>query len=147
MALGELVRSQLAHFKDLIGTRIKLKGSRVLISASAAQTIGMALHELATNAGKYGALSNQAGRVEVEWSHNGTEAGQEIFWISWRETGGPSVTAPERSGFGSAIIGSVAEASLGAKVELAFLASGLLWSMRCPASEVVEGSRPVLEQN
>jgi hypothetical protein len=59
--LEELAKSQLAHFKDLIGTRIALKGPSLLISASAAQTIGMALHELATNAGKYGAQSRRFG--------------------------------------------------------------------------------------
>jgi two-component sensor histidine kinase len=139
--LGDLVRSQLAHFKDLIGTRIELKGSPVLISASAAQTIGMALHELATNAGKYGALSTGAGRVEVAWSLDCAEKGTKSFTISWRETGGPSVTAPERSGFGSAIIGNLAEISLGAKVDLAFESGGLSWVLRCPAQEVLESAR------
>ena len=65
--LGELIHSQLEHFSDLIGTRINLVGPALFISASAAQTIGMALHELATNAGKYGALSTEAGRVDVSW--------------------------------------------------------------------------------
>jgi PAS domain S-box-containing protein len=65
--IEELVRSQLAHFSDLIGTRIELHGPSLLISASAAQTIGMTLHELATNAGKYGALSNGDGQLQIEW--------------------------------------------------------------------------------
>jgi PAS domain S-box-containing protein len=143
--LGELVCSQLAHFKDLIGTRIDLKGPQVMLAAPAAQTIGMALHELATNAGKYGALSNGAGRVEIGWGLDCTEASQEIFTMSWHESGGPSVTAPEKPGFGSAIIGTVAEASLSAKVELAFAASGLSWSLHCPASEAVESSGPGLQ--
>jgi PAS domain S-box-containing protein len=142
--LGELVCSQLAHFNGLIGTRIKLKGSPILISAPAAQTIGMALHELATNAGKYGALSNGAGRVEVEWGFDCAEAGRETFAMSWREVGGPPVKPPERPGFGSDIIGSVAEASLSGKVELDFPPSGLYWCLRCPASEVVEASGPGL---
>jgi two-component sensor histidine kinase len=63
--LDKLARSQLAHFNDLIGTRIKMRGPPLLVSASAAQTLGMALHELATNAGKYGALSDDAGRVHL----------------------------------------------------------------------------------
>jgi two-component sensor histidine kinase len=137
--LGELVCSQLALFKGLIGTRINIKGPKVLISASAAQTIGMALHELATNAGKYGALSSPAGRVAIEWSLDCAVAGKETFWISWRETEGPPVTVPQRSGFGSAIIGSLAESSLGAQVELGFPASGLIWRLSCPAREVMDG--------
>ena len=64
--LGELVRSQLAHFEDLIGTRIEIDGPPLLLSASAAQTLGMALHELATNAGKYGSLSNADGHVAID---------------------------------------------------------------------------------
>lgn len=66
--LQDLARSQLGHFKDLVDKRIELRGPRLFVSASAAQTIGMALHELATNAGKYGALSDGCGRVEVDWS-------------------------------------------------------------------------------
>jgi PAS domain S-box-containing protein len=136
--LDELVRSQLAHFRDLIGARIDLKGPQIMISASAAQTIGMALHELATNAGKYGALSNGEGRVEVGWGLECDGSGQGTFAMSWRETGGPQVTAPEMRGFGSAIISSVAESSLCAKVELGFPASGLSWRLHCPAGEVMD---------
>ncbi|MGO9475534.1 MAG: PAS domain S-box protein, partial [Rhodomicrobium sp.] len=96
--LDELARSQLAHFKDLIGTRIELKGPPFLISASAAQAIGMALHELATNAGKYGALVNGDGHVKIEWGLERAGTGEETFVMSWREQGGPSVTTPAHSG-------------------------------------------------
>jgi PAS domain S-box-containing protein len=141
--LGELVRSQLAHFKDLAGTRIALKGPPLLISASAAQTIGMALHELATNAGKYGALTTGDGRVEVEWSLDRAGAGGETFAISWRESSGPPVAAPSKQGFGSTVICNLAESSLCAKVELNFAATGVTWRLQCPAAEVVDGSAPV----
>ncbi len=137
--LGELVHCQLAHFKDLIGTRIGLDGPQLMISASAGQTIGMALHELATNAGKYGALSTGNGRVEVAWSLDSAEEGGETLTMSWCETGVPLVTAPKKHGFGSAIIGSVAERSLSAKAELAFQPGGVSWHLRCPAEGVVEG--------
>ncbi len=65
--LTELIRKQLAHFKGLIGSRIELRGPSLLLSASAAQTLGMAIHELATNAGKYGALSVSEGRIAIGW--------------------------------------------------------------------------------
>jgi PAS domain S-box-containing protein len=138
VGIGELVHCQLAHFKDLIGTRIYLDGPQLMISASAGQTIGMALHELATNASKYGALSNGSGRVEVAWSLDSAEEDKESLTLSWRESGGPLVTAPKTSGFGSAIIGSVAESNLSAKVELAFPPCGVSWHLRCPAEGVVE---------
>ena len=132
--LGELVRSQLAHFDDLIGTRIDLRGPAVSVSAGAAQTIGMAMHELATNAGKYGALSNGAGRLEIEWS-----CAADIFTIGWRESGGPLVAAPARRGFGSTVISRMAGESLDAKVELKFAPEGLSWWLECPAPEVTGG--------
>ena len=139
--LGELARSQLAHFKDLIGTRIELKGPSLLISASAAQTIGMALHELATNAGKYGALINGDGQVNIEWGLARTEAGEETFAMSWCERGGPPVNLPSHSGFGSTVICDLAEKSLDAKIDLSFAVTGLSWRLSCRAEEVLEGNR------
>ncbi len=137
--LDGLVRSQLAHFKDLIGTRIEMGGPFVFVSAAAAQPLGMALHELATNAGKYGAFSTNAGRVEIKWSLEGAGAARE-FAMSWCEQGGPPVTAPSRQGFGATVTGFVIESSLNGKVELSFPATGVVWKLRCPSSEVLEGS-------
>ena len=117
--IAALVQSQLAHFKELIGTRIALKGPSLLISAAAAQTIGMALHELCTNAGKYGALSSGEGRLEVAWSLE-RAAGEESFAMSWREKRGPAVSAPAKRGFGSIVIQRLAKESLDAEVDLDF---------------------------
>jgi PAS domain S-box-containing protein len=76
VALADLVRSQLALFEDLIGARIEFSGPPLLICASAAQTLGMALHELATNAGKYGALSNCRGRYSATiWVRTARQSG------------------------------------------------------------------------
>jgi two-component sensor histidine kinase len=63
----DLAQVQLGHFADLIGSRINLDGPKLHLNAAAAQAIGLALHELATNAGKYGALSTDVGRVDVSW--------------------------------------------------------------------------------
>ncbi len=139
--LQELVRSQLAHFKELIGTRIGLDGPSVLISAAAAQTLGMALHELATNAGKYGALSTARGRVDIEWSCEHAAGGEKAFAMSWRERGGPAVTAPARPGFGSIVISRMAMESLSGKVDLDFAPAGLFWRLQCPFNEVIGRSR------
>ena len=141
--LTELIRKQLAHFKGLIGSRIELRGPSLLLSASAAQTLGMAIHELATNAGKYGALSVSEGRVAIGWGVEGDGAGGETFTISWREQGGPPVAPPSREGFGSTVIGALAESSLDAKVELDFLKTGLSWRLHCPAAGAIEGTRSV----
>jgi PAS domain S-box-containing protein len=141
--IEELVRSQIAHFKDLIGTRIALEGPPLFISASAAQTIGMALHELATNAGKYGALSNSDGRLEVGWNHECAEGEEETFAMSWREQGGPPVAAPAKRGFGSTVISRMAMESLDAKVDLDFAPEGLSWRLQCAAKEVIDRSSEV----
>jgi PAS domain S-box-containing protein len=86
--LRELICSQLAHFEDLIGSQIELQGPPLFVSPSAAQALGMAVHELATNAGKYGALANSGGEVKIEWGLERIEGGQEVFIMSWREQGG-----------------------------------------------------------
>jgi two-component sensor histidine kinase len=134
-----LVKSQLAHFEDQIGTRIELTGPPLSISASAAQTIGMALHELCTNAGKYGALSNRDGRLEVSWGLECAGSEGEAFAMSWREEGGPPVSAPARPGFGTTVIGRLAKENLDAQVDLDFAANGLSWRLRCLAKEVTDG--------
>jgi two-component sensor histidine kinase/ActR/RegA family two-component response regulator len=144
--LEELIRSQLAHFKDFIDRRIMLDGPPLVVTASAAQALGMALHELATNAGKYGALSNVNGYVCIDWKlkRDGVET---IFAISWRERGGPAVQAPEKRGFGSTVICRMAERSLGAKVELLYEPAGVSWRLQCPATEIVDKDRSTALQS
>jgi PAS domain S-box-containing protein len=141
--LDELVRSQLAHFEDLIGTRIRLQGPPVIVTASAAQALGMTLHELATNAGKYGALANGDGRVAIEWGLEENNAGGRTFTICWREQGNCPVAPPSKRGFGSTVICEMAELSLEAKVDLAFLASGLNWQLQCSAGHILQESHPI----
>jgi PAS domain S-box-containing protein len=131
--LEDLVRAQLAHFVDLIGTRISVDGPQVRLAAAAAQSIGIALHELATNAGKYGALSAECGRVEIGWRLNGDE-----FTISWAECDGPHVEGPKRHGFGSTVISMVAKASVDGDVELDYAPTGLIWRLKCSADKVLE---------
>ncbi|MGA7326323.1 MAG: PAS domain S-box protein, partial [Rhodomicrobium sp.] len=137
--LEDLVRSQLAPFEDLAGTRITLHGPPLFVSASAAQAIGMAVHELATNAGKYGALSGAKGRVEITWCIEREDPDGQVFIMNWREQSAQSIVPPAKQGFGSSVIGSMTEMSLGAKVELSFPPTGLTWELRCPADEVLDG--------
>jgi PAS domain S-box-containing protein len=129
----DLVRAQLAHFADLIGTRIAVHGPKLRLNAAAAQAVGLALHELATNAGKYGALSSDAGRVDVGW-----RLGGDIFAMSWTERDGPPVRPPERRGFGSTVIDSMAKRTVSGEVELDYAPSGLEWRLTCPAANALE---------
>jgi PAS domain S-box-containing protein len=134
VGLEDLVRSQLSHFKDLVGTRISLSGADIRVNASAAQSLGMALHELSVNAGKYGALSNRTGQVALAWS---VEEGSR-FRLSWRESAGPAVTEPDRSGLGSLILTRLAEQSLGAAVTLDYASDGLRWTLMAPLASIAE---------
>jgi two-component sensor histidine kinase len=131
--VADLVRAQLAHFADLIGPRIAVRGPRLRLNPAAAQGIGLALHELATNAGKYGALSTGAGRVDVRW---GTADG--ALTMSWTERGGPPVLTPQRRGFGSIVMEAMAEHSVGGKVDLDYAPSGFTWRLTCPAANALE---------
>jgi two-component sensor histidine kinase len=130
--IESLVRAQLAHFDDLLGERITIEGPPLSVTPSAAQSIGMALHELATNAGKYGSLSDDRGSVTIHWRLNDGQ-----FSIGWIERDGPCVNPPKRRGFGSTIISAVAEASVGGEVELNYQSSGVIWRLRCAASQVL----------
>jgi PAS domain S-box-containing protein len=134
---GALVETQLAHFKDLIGTRVVLGGPPALLTPEAAQALGMALHELATNAGKYGALSGRAGSVHVEWeiAANGTGP---YFKIRWIERGGPPPKQPERQGFGQKVMVQMAEYALEGQVSLTYPASGLVWELAAPVERAIE---------
>jgi PAS domain S-box-containing protein len=137
VSLEDLVRSQLAHFKDLLGGRISLAGPQFRINAAAAQSIGMALHELSVNAGKYGALSNALGRVRIEWQVMDASDGK-VFRLDWRESGGPPVAEPDHSGLGSLVLTRLAEQSLGAQVVLDLPPAGLTWTIMAPLAQVAD---------
>jgi PAS domain S-box-containing protein len=129
----DLVRAQLAHFGDLVGSRITMHGSPVRLNAAAAQAIGLAIHELATNAGKYGALSVDAGHADVCWRLDG-----DIFAMSWTESKGPLVSPPKRRGFGSAVVDPMVRQTVNGAVQLDYIPSGVVWNLTCPAANALE---------
>jgi PAS domain S-box-containing protein len=133
--LQHLVRAQLTPFADLLGSRIVVRGPKLQLNAAAAQAVGLALHELATNAGKYGALSTDAGRVDVDWQSEGG-----AFMMSWIERNGPPVRSPQRQGFGTTVIDSMARLTVGGEVEIDYAPSGLAWRLVCPVANVLEGA-------
>jgi two-component sensor histidine kinase/CheY-like chemotaxis protein len=146
--LEELVRSQLAHFRDTFESRIKLSGPPLKITAPAAQAIGMAVHELATNAAKYGALSNDDGVIEISWKIEQSGAAVQRFSMHWTECGGPAVEKPTRSGFGSTVIDRLLAASLEGEVDLDWQQTGLVCRISCRADKVLSGSdTSVLDSN
>jgi two-component sensor histidine kinase len=135
--LADLVRKQLAPFAEIQGSRIELAGPDIVVTAEAAQALGLALHELATNAIKYGALSMPAGKVGVSWALQGEAGAPRALLLNWIEQGGPPVSQPQRKGFGHVVIGEMVERSLGGKVAMEFAGEGLRWSVVIPASNLV----------
>jgi PAS domain S-box-containing protein len=126
--LDELIRAQLGIFVS--ADRLALSGPHLQLSPKAAQNLGLALHELATNAIKYGALSRPSGSVDVTW--HVTEGGLDLFW---KERGGPPVTQPTRAGFGRVVSEQMLGTALGAKVTTTFATDGLEWRLILPSSE------------
>lgn len=138
VALRDLVNSQLSHFADLIGSRITAIGPALSLTPAAAQAFGMALHELATNAAKYGALSNETGRVAIAWSMSGGDPGQRRFTMSWIESGGPLVAKPQVLGFGSRVMVDMIEMSIEGQVTLDYEPNGIEWRVGCAAASAIE---------
>ena len=131
--IEDLVRAQLAPFAHLVGSRIVTRGPKSRLNAVAAQAIGLALHELTTNAGKYGALSKDTGLLHIDWW---TEA--ETFKMNWTEHDGPPVSPPLRRGFGTVVMKEMAERCVGGKVDLEYAPSGVTWRLNCPATNALE---------
>ena len=132
-SLSTLIELQLTPFIDPNSPQLKVLGPRVDLTAEATQAIGLALHELATNAVKHGALSIPDGRLSISWEVN-QMCDEDGLHLSWREHGGPPVTAPNRTGFGHVVIKRMVEQAVQGTVELHFAREGLHWSLKAPAS-------------
>lgn len=132
--IDELVRLQLAFIHDAPG-EFRLDGPPLSLAPRAAEVIGMALHELATNSLKYGALSTETGSVDIGWSHGPDGSGVQ-FW--WRESGGPAVVRPQHNGFGMTLIRDVPQHNLGAEVSLHFHPGGVCWELTCDSSALAK---------
>jgi PAS domain S-box-containing protein len=100
--LAEVVRTEMSPYGD----RVQVEGPDLMLTAKAAQNFALALHELATNAAKYGALSSRTGRVHISWSTSKQNGGP-LFAFRWQERGGPPVSPPANKGFGSVVLEQV----------------------------------------
>jgi two-component sensor histidine kinase/integral membrane sensor domain MASE1 len=137
VTMDDLLRSQLSHLADLLDDRIRLDGPDVMLKPAAAQILGMAVHELATNAMKHGALAGPHGSVRLGWRVSQTSDPAAVR-LTWKETGGPPTGAPTRKGFGHKVIVDMVGYQLAADVRLAHEPDGLLWEVEAPATLVLE---------
>ncbi|CAN7407282.1 PAS domain S-box protein [Phenylobacterium sp. LjRoot225] len=129
--LSDVVATTMAPFETVQRPQISRSGPPVWLSAPRALALSLALHELATNAAKYGALSVPEGSASIRWTVSGEE-----LTLSWRETGGPPVTAPCRSGFGTRLLQRSLAQELHGQVEVCFAPEGVRCEIRCPAEQV-----------
>jgi PAS domain S-box-containing protein len=124
-----------AHRTD--AARIRLNGPKMDLGAKAVMAITLALHELSTNAAKYGALSNDGGTVAIDWSVAGGAADAR-FRLSWTERGGPPVSPPQQKGFGSRLVAEGIGADLRGEAALAFDPGGVRWTLDAPLAAITQ---------
>jgi PAS domain S-box-containing protein len=127
-----LISSALKPFESHDPARIQVDGEPIGITARSTMSLSLAIHELATNAAKYGALSTDNGRLEISWTVDRPEAEDRSLTITWQETGGPPVSEPTKSGFGSVLLDRVLTSEFGAEVDREFACKGLIVTLRLP---------------
>ncbi len=132
IALRALVATELAPYK--LAGNVSIAGDDVALTPRAGMALALAVHELASNAAKYGALSTPSGRLAVTWTIAGGAGGRTLTFM-WTETGGPAVQPPSRRGFGTTLIERALSNDLDAQVSRDFLASGLQCAIRIPLTE------------
>jgi PAS domain S-box-containing protein len=132
-SLRAIAQSQVSPFA---GSRCRISGPEVLLKPDIAQVISMMFHELATNASKYGALSNSEGTVLITSGYIGDNCKR--LFIEWQEVGGPPVLSPHRKGFGTVVLERMALQIPDASVSLKFVSAGVLWYLEAPVESFVE---------
>jgi PAS domain S-box-containing protein len=134
IGLSELLIAVLAPYRSSDETRVSIVGPAVLLPARAVVPLSMVLHEMATNAAKYGALSKRRGSIEITWQvTNGTEKSIELVWA---ERGGPKVKAGASSGFGTKLIDRVISHDLDGSINIDFDPAGVRWTIAFPVGRL-----------
>jgi len=131
--LGRLVEEEMAPYRVGEGERILISGPPVVLQPATAQTLALALHELATNAAKYGALSAIAGQVRVTW-----QVADSALLLEWGETGGPHTVKPSIQGYGTRVIAASIERQLGGRTVFDWRPQGLNFTLAVPQGEETE---------
>ena len=130
--LEQLVMDELAPYRCGREPRAHIRGPKLVLDPRAAQSMAMALHELTTNAAKYGSLSTPAGKVDIEWRNGANER----FVFRWAETGGPPVRPPRRHGFGTSVIVGMIRDQLDGDVRFEWRKEGLVCEVNLPAGKL-----------
>jgi PAS domain S-box-containing protein len=137
ISVAELVRQELAPYATRHNT--KVNGPEVVLRPEAGQAMAMVLHELATNAAKYGALSTKQGRVLIQWERRLNGHPLRLV-VEWQEFGGPPVAAPDKAGFGTSTIRDLIPYEFGGSVDLEFASAGVRCRLELPANWLTHGN-------
>jgi len=132
VGLGALVHNQLAPYAA--EANITIRGTELMLTPVAIQAMGMVLHELATNAAKYGALSVPTGQVSVSWDRTQNGSATANLVLVWRESGGPRIAAEVKFGYGARLIRELVPYELGGTVDLVFAPEGVTCRVEFPLS-------------
>jgi two-component sensor histidine kinase len=141
ISLRELIRRELAPYATSNNTEIN--GPEVVLRAEASQAMAMVLHELATNAAKYGALSTKDGRVSIRWHPRMNGRRRSSLVLEWQEMGGPPVVATGKPSYGMSTICDLIPYELGGTVDLVLAADGVRCLLALPASWLSNASEPI----
>ncbi|MCB2076407.1 MAG: CHASE domain-containing protein [Novosphingobium sp.] len=133
-ALGEVIRSELAPYIEGDEAHVEISGPDINLAPNDALSLGLAIHELATNAAKYGALGSPEGKVIVNWRELTSDRAE----VHWREEGGPPVHEPTRRGFGRDLIEKIVAHELQSKVDLQFRPEGVECRLVVPVRRITE---------
>jgi PAS domain S-box-containing protein len=131
--LDKLADDELAPYRSAHADRLSISGPKVTLEPTKAQTLALALHELATNAAKYGALSSASGKLSLSW-----EMQADALTLHWQETAGPETVKPTTTGFGTQIITGSIEKQLGGKTKFEWLPSGLRCTLTIPRGDRID---------
>jgi len=135
--IRDLVRTQLAPFHNLGDNSVLIDGSELKLNPKAAEHIGLAVHELGTNAVKHGALSTPKGVVKIRWEQEKSGQPKALLRIIWKEIGGPPVEQPQRQGFGEVVLTKLVPVSLQGTASLEFEPEGVKWVLVAPSSSLL----------
>ncbi|CUU42135.1 Blue-light-activated histidine kinase [Blastochloris viridis] len=141
--LADLIDRQLTPFVETSTDRISAEGPNLILRPDATQTIGMALHELATNASKHGALSTPGGRIRIRWDVDGEGTGRRLRLI-WQESGGPPVHPPTHRGFGHVVVERMVSMALQGRAQIDWLSEGVRWVLEAPLFAITD--QPAADQ-
>ncbi len=146
ISIRTVIEDELAAYQHENENVCDVSGDAIVLRPKAGLAVSLAIHELTTNAAKYGSFSVPNGRVQVDWRQT-QEDGADWFVLTWAETGGPPVAPPTRAGFGRMLLERTVALDLQGEVELSFAPTGVKCRLAMPASQIVSSTRALRAQS